>query len=158
MQESRGFFPPFETVQDDLTIELSSEDLRRIIDETQFSVADADRMQLNGMKFERSETGLRFVSTDGNRLSWSEAEYEGELDFEIDPILKRMLLPKNGMVRKLCGDTEDSWAVAFGEREVLFSNQDTTFIVVVNAQFPIIRGLSAELSRESSSHTTERAH
>ena len=30
-------------------------------------------------------------------------------------------------VRKLCGDTEDSWTVAFGEREVSFSNKDTTF-------------------------------
>ena len=133
-------FPPFETVQDVIsTIELASEDLRRIIDETQFSVADADRMQLNGMKFERSETGLRLVSTDGNRLSWSEAEYEGELDFEIDLIFKRMLLPKNGMkeVRKLCGDTQDNWTVSFGEREVSFSNQDTTFIVAwVAAQFP----------------------
>ena len=66
------------------------------------------------------------------------------LDFELISF-QANAAAQNGMkeVRKLCSDTEDSWA-AFGEE--VFSTK-TPFVSWVAAQFPNVRGLSAKLSQ-----------
>ena len=55
--------------------DISQQELKKLIDATQFSMASQDvRYYLNGMLFESEGTGLRTVATDGHRLATSRRE------------------------------------------------------------------------------------
>lgn len=113
-------FPVTPPLDQSRAMAVAAPDLRRVIDQTLFSVApDDNRYGLNGAHVEEvpGETRLvRFVSTDGNRLSWSEAPYKGEL-----AIGRRMLLPRKalGEIRKLIDGLDADVEIAFGERAAL---------------------------------------
>ena len=152
-------FPPLPARDDRSTLGVRSLDLLRLIEETVFSVsADDNRYGLNGAHLEEVTTDagdarVRVVTTDGSRLSWSEAPYEGEFGMG-----RRMLLPRKALVelRKLVEADESRWEIAFGERSATFVTEGLHLVVrLVEGEFPDYRKVippiwkrRVELSRE----------
>lgn len=136
-------FPPLPSREDKGTVRLTGGDLRRLIEETLFSISgDDNRYGLNGAHLEeiKGEDGgktIRVVTTDGSRLSWSEAPFEGSL-----ALGRRMLLPRKALaeVRKLCEDPETVWDLSLGDRSVTFTSPGLTLSVrLVDGEFPDYR-------------------
>jgi DNA polymerase-3 subunit beta len=160
-------FPPQSAPSEHATLRVSGGELRRIIEETAFSVSsDDNRYGLNGahmeeIKTESGESRLRLVTTDGSRLSYSETSFEGEFGMG-----RRMLLPRKALseVRKLVDDDSRSWDVAFGDREATFRTNDLTLTVrLVDGEFPDYRRVlpashsrQVQLSREVFSNALKR--
>ena len=118
-------------------------DLRRLIEETLSSISvDDNRYGLNGGHLEQVATDdgqarLRLVTTDGSRLSWSEARFEGEFGMG-----QRMLIPRKalGEVKKLVDVDDASWSVSFGERAAAFSTDGLTLMLrLIDGDFPDYR-------------------
>lgn len=136
-------FPPLPTRDDRAALEVSGGDLRRLIEETVFSVSpDDNRYGLNGAHLEEvtvdgGATRVRVVTTDGSRLSVSEAPFQG--DFGMG---RRMLLPRKalGEIRKLVEAEGEAWKIAFGERSATFSTASLTLMVrLIDGEFPNYR-------------------
>lgn len=114
-------FPVTPPLDQSRVMTVTAAELRRVIDQTVFAVAPEDnRYGLNGAHVEDiagNERTVRFVSTDGNRLCWSQAPYEGELG-----IGRKMLLPRKalGEIRRLLDGYDGAAEIAFGERAALF--------------------------------------
>lgn len=67
-------FSTFPPLKDGASIELEGATLKRLIERTQFAMAQQDvRYYLNGMLLEVRNEGLRAVATDGHRLALAEA-------------------------------------------------------------------------------------
>lgn len=115
-------FPVTPPLDESKSLTIAMGELRRIVDQTLFAVApDENRYGLNGVHIEDVTTDagpmLRMVSTDGNRLCWSQAPYSGEIG-----IHRKMLLPRKGLdqVRRLLeGPDETPVEFAFGDRAAL---------------------------------------
>lgn len=117
--------------------------LARLLDQTLFSVAsDDNRYGLNGAHFEQvsgpdGAPWLRVVATDGNRLSWSQAPFSGEL-----AIGRKSLVPRKGLaeVRRLIEGTKADVEIAFGERAAVVRLEDCTIHMrLLEADFPDYR-------------------
>lgn len=128
--------PSFETSG---SLSIQAADLRRIIDQTWFSVAlDDNRYGLNGAHLDAVDTSdgkmLRMVGTDGNRLSWSQAPFTGNLG-----IGRRMLLPRKPLaeLRKMIDGFTGAVEIGFGERAALVRFEGTTLHMrLLEAEFP----------------------
>ncbi len=68
-------FPNIEDWQSELAITLTQDELRSLIDKTQFSMANQDvRYYLNGMLFDIEDSTIRSVATDGHRMAVAQAQ------------------------------------------------------------------------------------
>jgi len=135
--------PPLPSRDDQAALSVSGTTLHRLIIETLYAVCmDDSRYGLNGAHLEEitaesGEARVRMVTTDGSRLSYSEAAYTGEFTMG-----RQMLLPRKALdeVRKLCDGDESGWEIAFGERSATFQTQGLTMMVrLVDGQFPDYR-------------------
>ena len=136
-------FPPLPTRDEKSSLTVSSAGLKRVIDETIFSISsDDNRYGLNGAHMEEvtAEGGdprVRLVTTDGSRLSYSEIEYSGEFGMG-----RRMLLPRKALseLKKLMDGRDHDWTVSFGERSATLSTEGLTLMVrLVDGEFPPYR-------------------
>jgi DNA polymerase-3 subunit beta len=124
------------------TLTISGSELRRIIEETSFSVCtDDNRYGINGAHMEEVKTDagsrLRVVTTDGSRLSYSETPFAGE--FEMG---RRMLLPRKALseIRKLIDKDKGTWQIIFGDRSATLQTDDLTLMVrLVDGELPDYR-------------------
>jgi len=123
-------FPPVEGFSTDLTMKLSPTELKRIIGESEFSIGN--RQNFNGMyiDFDQNTQGLRFASTDANRMSWSETHI-AELSMESgnDPELNKKLLSAKAVaeIKKCCGEGEFC-TLKFGDNGFMLEGEDTLLI------------------------------
>jgi DNA polymerase-3 subunit beta len=123
-------------------LSIAAPDLRRIIDQTWFSIApDDNRYGLNGAHLDSVGTPdapiLRMVGTDGNRLSWAQAPFTGKLT-----IGRRMLLPRGPLaeVRKMIDGYAGLVEIGFGERAAVVRFEGTTVHMrLLEAEFPNYR-------------------
>lgn len=70
-------YPSVEAGEWDLSLSLPEQDLKRLLDKTQFCMAHQDvRYYLNGLLLELKEGSLRTVATDGHRMGLSELKLE----------------------------------------------------------------------------------
>lgn len=136
-------YPPVPTRDERARLVVVGGDLRRLIEETLSSIsADDNRYGLNGGHLEQITTDqgdarLRLVTTDGSRLSWSEATFQG--DFGLG---ERMLVPRKalGEVRKLVDLDESEWTVSFGQRSAAFATEGLTLMLrLIDGEFPDYR-------------------
>lgn len=141
--KSADEYPPVGSFDAFTNIRLENACLKRMIDETGFSIADKERSGLNGVRLERisEEEGnfFRMVSSDGTRLSLSQARYEGDLDPDIDEVFEVTLFPQKALLelKKLCDIDNDDWSLRFGERESQLQKGNTKITVAMIAgQFP----------------------
>jgi len=87
-------FPTVEDIKAQQEISVPQALLRRLIDKTQFSMANQDvRYYLNGMLLEVSGSILRSVATDGHRLAMCELNMEGA-----DFTPQQVILPRKGVL------------------------------------------------------------
>jgi DNA polymerase-3 subunit beta len=135
-------FPVTPAVDQARTLTMESEALRRVIDRVHFAVApDDNRYGLNGAHVEDTTVSqgavVRFVGTDGNRLCWAQAPYQGELG-----IGKKMLLPRKGLgeIRKLIEGYDGDVQIAFGDRAAVVQYPGVlVHLRLLEADFPDYR-------------------
>jgi DNA polymerase-3 subunit beta len=132
-------FPTVPAPTDAAGATIEAHDLKDLIDKTLFSITNDDtRTGLNGANLERVEGDrdvLRFVSTDGHRLSLCTRPYTGEWN----PPRARLLLPRKGLaeLRKLIDASEGSWGLSFAENQACFANGGITFSMrLLEGEFP----------------------
>jgi DNA polymerase III subunit beta len=120
-------------------------DLARMISETMFSICDdANRYGLNGLLVESVEAGadggarLRFATTDGSRLSWSEGPASAGVGLgSRKKLLNRAFLAELG---KLISGPEQEWTLTIGARWVSARCGDVELSgVLVEGEFPDYR-------------------
>lgn len=133
-------FPPSPSMDQKRSMRITGGALGRIIEETLFSIsADDNRYGLNGAHVEEVQgpdgtPRVRMITTDGSRLSWSEAPFEGEV-----AMARRVLLPRKalGEVRKLTEDKDAIWQVSMSERSATFSTEGLALVArLVDGEFP----------------------
>ncbi len=98
-------FPVVEDIDANREIRLAQAEVRRLLDKTQFSMAQQDvRYYLNGLLLETGDGFVRAVATDGHRLALCEvavAEDQGGV--------QQVIVPRKGVLelQRLLGDEED---------------------------------------------------
>ena len=96
-------FPVVAEINEQQALTISQGELRRLIDKTQFSMAQQDvRYYLNGLLLETDGKLLRAVATDGHRLALCEATLESKAKTN-----QQVILPRKGVLelqRILGGD------------------------------------------------------
>lgn len=131
-------FPVTPPIEDARAMTMDAADLARVLDQVLFSIApEENRYGLNGAHVEKVGEIARFVSTDGNRLSWSEAPFTGELG-----IGRKMLLPRKGAVAigKLLASTTGPVKLEFGPRACVFTAPRRSLSIrLLEADFPDYR-------------------
>ncbi len=120
-------------------------DLGRMISETSFSICeDANRYGLNGLLIESVDAGpdggarLRFATTDGSRLSWSEGPASQAVALnKRAKLLSRAFLAELG---RLISGPDQEWTLSVGARWISARCGDVELSgVLVEGEFPDYR-------------------
>lgn len=132
-------FPPVPGMAGESAMQITSGELRRVIERTAFSISSDDtRTGLNGASLEAvDDTRLRLVATDGHRLSLAEVVFQGELAGG-----QSVLLPRKGLgeLRKLCDDSDDAYDIAFVQNQAVFHRGNVTLAMrLLEGVFPDYR-------------------
>lgn len=105
-------FPMAPPIKEDRTLTFAAANLRKLIDQVLPSCApDDNRYGLNGALAEGVSPGVvRFVTTDGNRLAYSECPGTGE------PPGRKVLIPRKALaqIRDLIAGHDGDVSIAFG--------------------------------------------
>lgn len=127
-------FPPIQPVTGTTTT-IPAAALRRIVSEAAMSVsADDNRYGLNGLHVEHDGSNLRLVSTDGSRLTYSEAPAQAL------SIPRKMLLPERLMRRAASHPTEADWRITISGRAISLAAPDAVFVGrLIEGEFPDYR-------------------
>jgi len=134
--------PPFEA---SAVLTIGSDALRQLIDYTSFAIpTDDNRYGLNGGHLESTTNAegtplLRMVTTDGSRLCYAEAPYQGQFGMG-----RHMLVPRKALVevRKLLTDPEKEVTISFGERAATFTvGSSLLHTRLVEGEFPAYRSV-----------------
>lgn len=132
--------------------------LTRLIDATQFSMANQDaRYFLNGMKFETEGNLLRTVATDGHRLAVCTMPLEQELPSHSVIVprkavieLSRLLMPNDENIRLEIGSNH----IRISMQKILFTSK------LIDGRFPDYRRVlprNADRTLEAETETLKRA-
>jgi DNA polymerase-3 subunit beta len=130
-------FPPLPAFDAKGTARLTEGVLRRLVEQTAFSVATDDvRYGLNGAHLEALQGGkiLRVVATDGHRLAAADGPVDGQVVLQ-----PRMLVPRKalGVLRKLLEGEDQIVELSFGESSIKLSRPDQTFwFRMIDGEFP----------------------
>ncbi|MFK8031747.1 MAG: DNA polymerase III subunit beta [Gammaproteobacteria bacterium] len=87
-------FPVVEGIGGQQTIEIAQSDLRKLLEKTQFAMANQDvRYYLNGLLLELGSKRIRAVATDGHRLAMCDVDLDhgGNAD-------KQVIVPRKGVL------------------------------------------------------------
>jgi len=98
-------FPTVDDIKSQQRVSLPQAQLRRLIEKTQFSMANQDvRYYLNGLLLEVAGAIVRSVATDGHRLALCELTIDG-----VDSTPQQVILPRKGVLelQRLIGDDGD---------------------------------------------------
>ena len=128
-------FPNIEDVKNVFSFSLPQKTLKKLIDTTQFSMAQQDvRYYLNGMLVEVGDNNIRAVATDGHRLSYCEQ------DAEVSPSEKiQIIIPRKGVVElsKILEDSDDPVEVIIGANHIRVNMENIQFTSkLIDGQFP----------------------
>lgn len=124
---------------------IKGSDLARMVAETTFSISeDVNRYGLNGLLIESVEAGpdggarLRFATTDGSRLSWSEGPASAAIRLDKRKrLLSRAFLAELG---RLISGGEQEWTITVGARWISARCGDVELSgVLVEGEFPDYR-------------------
>ncbi len=127
-------FPVVEEINEQQALTISQGELRRLIDKTQFSMAQQDvRYYLNGLLLETDGKLLRAVATDGHRLALCEATLESKAKTN-----QQVILPRKGVLelqRILGGD--GTVELSIGSNHVRAQIGDVRFTSkLIDGRFP----------------------
>ncbi len=116
-------------------LSLSEQDLKRIINKTQFSMAQQDvRYYINGLLLEVTRDRLCAVATDGHRMSMCETGADANQDEKM-----QFIVPRKGILElaRLLKDTEQSVRLRFGSNHLRVEMDDIQFTTkLIDGKFP----------------------
>jgi len=131
---SASEFPTVEEINAQQTLKLAQVELRRLLDQTHFSMAQQDvRYYLNGMLLETEGATLRAVATDGHRLALCEVEMEAKAKSG-----QQVIVPRKGVLelQRILG-TEGSVELSIGTNHVRAQIGDIRFTSkLIDGRFP----------------------
>lgn len=136
---SAADYPNLEDWEGETEFEIPAKELKRLIDNTHFSMAQQDvRYYLNGMSLETEDTVIRSVATDGHRLALSKLEYSaGGLP------TRQVIIPRKGVLeiaRLINGEEDKSIKIQFGSNHIRVFSSDFIFTSkLVDGRFPDYR-------------------
>ena len=119
-------------------ISVRQEDLKNIIDMTEFSMANNDaRYYLNGVLIEIEENNLTAVATDGHRLAKSSLQVEKKVAEKSQAIMPRKVV---SVLRQILGRSENIVEIAVSSSN-FFTEFDNISVTAkaINGQFPDYR-------------------
>ena len=145
---SASDYPNLEDWEGEVEFELSSADIKRLINSTHFSMAQQDvRYYLNGMSLETEEHIIRTVATDGHRLALCRLDYESA-----SLPARQVIIPRKGVleISRLIGDDEKSIKVQIGANHIRLFSSDFIFTSkLVDGRFPDYRRVQFYRTRSS---------
>lgn len=128
-------YPSIDPVASSHRFSVSQQLLKRLIDKTQFAMAQQDvRYYLNGMLLEVRENMIRAVATDGHRLALSEAECNLE-----DAVDVQVILPRKAVLElsRLLSDTDDKLEIDVSSNHIKIKIGMTSFTSkLIDGKFP----------------------
>ncbi|MFZ5761142.1 MAG: DNA polymerase III subunit beta [Thermodesulfobacteriota bacterium] len=149
-----GEFPAFPEYDEDLLITIPANDINDLIEKTIFSVAldSESNFTLTGVLVEKEsiegKNYLRFISSDGHRLSMMTKEIAGDLSvFHME---KTTLIPRKGVqeIKKFCDNYEEV-QIGFEEKQTVIKGSNAILIIrLMNGEFPNYRNLLQIINRE----------
>lgn len=131
---SANEFPTVEEINAQQTLKLGQAELRRLLDQTHFSMAQQDvRYYLNGMLLETDGITLRAVATDGHRLALCEVKMEQKAKTG-----QQVIVPRKGVLelQRILG-TEGSVDLSIGSNHVRAQIAEIRFTSkLIDGRFP----------------------
>lgn len=128
-------FPIFPSLKTPHYFFLESAQLTSLIHQTTYCVSmDETRYHLNGVLCEEREKFLRFVATDGHRLSYADQEKEGKLN-----IPQGVIIPKKGLqeLSRLMGEEKKQVQIAIHPPRMLFQTGPFLLSIrLIEGQYP----------------------
>lgn len=129
-------FPVFPEVDETKLEKIDNKNLSEMIDKTSFAVStDETRYNINGFLFEKEDTTIRMVATDGHRLSFIEKKEMGEVAVEQK---EGVLLPRKGVLemRKLL-EEDGEFTLGITQKNAVMKRGDTVISVrLLEGEFP----------------------
>lgn len=127
-------FPTVEEINPQQTLGIAQGDLRRLLDQTHFSMAQQDvRYYLNGMLLETDGTTLRAVATDGHRLALCELTLAAKAK-----TAQQVIVPRKGVLelQRILGN-EGEVDLSIGTNHVRAQIGDIRFTSkLIDGRFP----------------------
>lgn len=109
-------YPSTEAINSPFDLELSQKELKTLIDQTQFCMANQDvRYYLNGLLLELRGGEIRTVATDGHRLALCQLDKTVEMHED-----KQVIVPRKGVVElaKLLEEKDDTCTLQIGSNHI----------------------------------------
>lgn len=136
-------FPALEKIDSPVTFAVPQNQLKRLIERTQFAMAQQDvRYYLNGMMLELDKHDIRAVATDGHRLATS--ELSSDTDFGE---IRQVIVPRKGVseLMRLLQDSETDAEFQLGSNHVRVKIDDVIFSSkLIDGKFPDYRRVIPE--------------
>ena len=128
-------FPVVEPDENDLKFICPQKEIKRLIDQTSFAMAQQDvRFYLNGMLWEVKPGALRTVSTDGHRLAVCTRPIAADITEA-----RQAIVPRKGVIElsRLLDESEDSVELCLSASHIRASTPEYTFTSkLVDGKFP----------------------
>lgn len=149
---SASDYPNLESWQGEIEFELSRLQLRKLLDDTAFSMANQDvRYYLNGLLFEVDNGTLRAVATDGHRLALSSLELPATNGQQ-----KQVIVPRKGVLELMRLLTADDQIIriSIGQNHIRLTDSQFSFSSkLIDGRFPDYRRvLPRNSSRQLTAH------
>lgn len=114
---------------------LSEGVLKRLIEKTQFAMAQQDvRYYLNGMLLEINGGNVKTIATDGHRLALSEAQCDLDSTIDVQVIVPRKAILELG---RLLSDSDEQVQVDVSSNHIRLSINNTVFTSkLIDGKFP----------------------
>jgi len=150
----RNEFPKFPEYDEKIMVEVESDVLADLIDKTIFSIAqDKENMysltaaQLSKIE-EDGKTKLRFVSSDGHRLTIMTKETESGAALQLNPVT---LIPQRGVqeIRKFL-ENRDSFYFGIEKKQAVLKSDDSLLIIrLMEGEFPNFENILDTISMDN---------
>lgn len=133
-------FPNLDPMTSSSEMSISQRDLKKLIDATQFSMANQDvRYYLNGLLFEVYNDELRTVATDGHRLAYSALDTLTNLINIPKDTTIQLIVPRKAIteLNRLLSDTENVIKISISSSHLHISFEHLDFTTkLIDGRFP----------------------
>ncbi|GGW65903.1 DNA polymerase III subunit beta [Alishewanella tabrizica] len=131
-------YPNLESWQGEVELSLSRQQLRKLLDDTAFSMANQDvRYYLNGLLFEVDNGTLTAVATDGHRLAMSTLSLPAVVGQQ-----KQIIIPRKGVleIMRLLANDDQLISLSLGQNHIRLSDSSFSFSSkLIDGRFPDYR-------------------
>lgn len=129
-----GDFPALQAPPHEQTLKLKQGELRQLLEQTQFCMAQQDvRYYLNGVLLEVSTGKLRAVATDGHRMA------VGEMVCPAAKGDKQVIVPRKAVheITRLLGNGDEAVTLQLGQNHIGTQTDELTFISkLIDGRYP----------------------